>query len=885
MSRFRVRMGYAVPIPTEELVDIMETAEAYAVGTRQGTPVDEDDPAYHNNSKYWSELVGTSETAVEQATEQAETSEAYAIGERGGTAVTSDDPAYHNNAKYYSGVADDFAEDSEAYALGTRDGTAVPSTDPTYHKNSKYYRDQAFSYMSSSESYKSQAQTYMRNAEAWAKGTKAGTDVPETDETYHNNAKYYAGEASASATSAAGYATSASGYADTASGKATDAATSASAAASSATAAAGSASDASGYATAAAGSSSTASGYADAASASATEASGYADDAADSATEAAGYAQDAHDALADLEADVAQINSELSNIAIEFYNKVTEIDVDISAYKHASKLLYLSNNATEISITTNSSYLYYEVPTEGLTSIKATGYSGVNVKAVVFADDSNNLIYYYPRANVPSPGDTVTVECTIPTGATKMYIVGQTSTVITLKIPPVVITYEADDDLKSLVVGEHLAENTDGYNYKVGKSGLINYVNLHSSRNGLFNFVKIEKNGSVFKHCGDDITPVSLNTVGYVGGNHGYALSYEYTYDTAHGLTNADIGKTYTPDGSSVTYVLLQITSEYKLVVGRLSSNWSRLYPNIAGNTFNFGTGDITASSKVSYQIMPSVKNGSVEVVENSAERFVVCESYDIIDIGTGVDAIIANVGNNDNDSIAELSDSLITIRNLYIFNDSGAVVIYQNFKALKEISLDYYGGVQSITLGSGGYFAVPSTSYYNVQSNNGSTVSFLRETWNDSDVPPMFYFQVDDALQSATKAMILGFIADGRNALLATSAGNIYGSSSKMYPYLIAPNTIVTAGTMFNSISFRVPISFATSDKVVSNYAFDNDNVYIFIMAKEATNASVAIPTIGYGKNVTVVMSDGITCNTKVTIDAVDIVASRIGYLILKLS
>lgn len=35
----------------------------------------------------------------------------------------------------------------------------------------------------------------VENAEAWAVGQRGGVDVPSTDETYHNNAKYYAGQA------------------------------------------------------------------------------------------------------------------------------------------------------------------------------------------------------------------------------------------------------------------------------------------------------------------------------------------------------------------------------------------------------------------------------------------------------------------------------------------------------------------------------------------------------------------------------------------------------------------------------------------------------------------------------------------------------------------
>lgn len=41
-----------------------------------------------------------------------------------------------------------------------------------------------------------------KDAEAYAVGTRGGTDVPDTDPTYHNNAKYYAGQASADAEAA-----------------------------------------------------------------------------------------------------------------------------------------------------------------------------------------------------------------------------------------------------------------------------------------------------------------------------------------------------------------------------------------------------------------------------------------------------------------------------------------------------------------------------------------------------------------------------------------------------------------------------------------------------------------------------------------------------------
>lgn len=159
---------------------------------------------------------GEAGESEEAAAESAWDSEAYAVGTRGGAAVASDDPAYHNNAKYYSDQAHDDAGDaknykddayqskqdandsagnastdalkSEGYALGKQAGADVSSGSPYYHNNSKYYSDQAGQ---SAQEAGSQA----GEAEAWA----TGEDAEETDPQYHNNSKYYSEQASGSA--------------------------------------------------------------------------------------------------------------------------------------------------------------------------------------------------------------------------------------------------------------------------------------------------------------------------------------------------------------------------------------------------------------------------------------------------------------------------------------------------------------------------------------------------------------------------------------------------------------------------------------------------------------------------------------------------------------
>ena len=52
---------------------------------------------------------------------------------------------YVSQAQTAATSADDSAEDSEAWAVGQRDGTDVPTTDPTYHNNAKYWAEQAAS--------------------------------------------------------------------------------------------------------------------------------------------------------------------------------------------------------------------------------------------------------------------------------------------------------------------------------------------------------------------------------------------------------------------------------------------------------------------------------------------------------------------------------------------------------------------------------------------------------------------------------------------------------------------------------------------------------------------------------------------------------------------
>lgn len=86
---------------------------------------------------------------------------------------------------------------AEAWAVGERGGVPVSETDQTYHNNSKYYAGLAGQDAETAE----QAS---KEAIAAATGKRDGEDVPETDPYYQNNAKYYSEQATLRAAEAEG---------------------------------------------------------------------------------------------------------------------------------------------------------------------------------------------------------------------------------------------------------------------------------------------------------------------------------------------------------------------------------------------------------------------------------------------------------------------------------------------------------------------------------------------------------------------------------------------------------------------------------------------------------------------------------------------------------
>ena len=99
-------------------------------------------------------------------------------------------------------------EKSEAWAVGERNGVPVGSSDETYHNNSKYYAGQASSSATTASNASTSASSSATLSQSYAKGGTGTRTGENTD-----NASYYAGQASTSSSNASAAATLSESYA------------------------------------------------------------------------------------------------------------------------------------------------------------------------------------------------------------------------------------------------------------------------------------------------------------------------------------------------------------------------------------------------------------------------------------------------------------------------------------------------------------------------------------------------------------------------------------------------------------------------------------------------------------------------------------------------
>ena len=185
-------------------------SEAWAVGERNGEAVEDTDPTYHNNSKYYSEQAYASEQSASQ-------SSADALGYKNDAKDYRDDAlSYKNLAEGYKNDAYDYKELAKGYkdnayasevnAKASEDNAKSSEDNALSYKNdAKTYRDEAYGFKNDASGYKddasasaTSASTNALKSEGFAVGKQNGTDVSSGSPYFENNSKYYSEQAEAS---------------------------------------------------------------------------------------------------------------------------------------------------------------------------------------------------------------------------------------------------------------------------------------------------------------------------------------------------------------------------------------------------------------------------------------------------------------------------------------------------------------------------------------------------------------------------------------------------------------------------------------------------------------------------------------------------------------
>ena len=404
--------------------------------------------------------------------------------------------------------------------------------------------------------------------------------------------------------------------------------------------------------------------------------------------------------------------------------------------------------------------------------------------------------------------------------------------------------------------------------------------------------------GTVFKNAGDDITPLYFANT-YIGANHGIARVYKATFASSHGLTEANIGETWNIS-SDKDCMILQVPSNTEIVIGKPKNDVTGFDGiNVATVTSLTKNGvTLTPSNVAGTQLWPAENHISVKVVDEKGEEisengvyngmyFDVVESYDLPYIPSVTAHLAANIGNNNNNSVADesITDKYCTVNIIYRFTERGAITVYQTVDFDKTLTSVRAGFVQSASIGQ--YFAVPGTNY-NIVSKQSGAVDLSNDIWTDQECPPDRFYQFNDEAQTA--GMCIGYCSEYGNADPSvrknqTNAGR-YETSYKVYPY-VQHDGAVDNTTSITAISYRTPLNQYDSDIPAVSWYYVGDDIYLLIDVQKSVNKYLKLPDYMNGRKAEVLKSFGnITIPHPFVVDkGFKVITDSYGSAVIKLT
>lgn len=369
-----------------------------------------------------------------------------------------------------------------------------------------------------------------------------------------------------------------------------------------------------------------------------------------------------------------------------------------------------------------------------------------------------------------------------------------------------------------------------------------------------------------WKGASDDLFPSQIYG-SYIGGNHGFYCVNKITA-TAHGKTEADIGSVWTC--SEKTYCLVKVIDENTLWMvwfndTMMSNGYMKMGSPSGTMTHTSGatnTADIVIESQTGTQLWKCQNKYSIKLFVDGIEqdlftngyytgdKIEILTQYNVIYVPAMLNYLMANVGNNTNDSQCseEIDDYYFTVYINYQFNRNGSVSTYSSYYANRDILYGTFGLVQSMQIGKYGY--IPDTKNYEVLTSqeDKSYLNFAKEDWKAEDKIPYRYYQFNNLETSYTKGMALiydrsiGYGDNTKRLQYCDDAGHFNGTTRKMYPNLVNRVTM-TPGMLIDGMAARVPLYKYDPDLTSIGWYWCSDDIILMIDTHASVNKDIVLP------------------------------------------
>ena len=265
----------------------------------------------------------------------------------------------------------------------------------------------------------------------------------------------------------------------------------------------------------------------------------------------------------------------------------------------------------------------------------------------------------------------------------------------------------------------------------------------------------ISVQGTVFKICTDDISPIQLygSGRGFFCGNHGFD-HYAIANVPNHGKTNANLGE-YLTDSDGTKFYIVNIIDDNK--IGLLSANLGTIDNwNFKNVNSDLSDGILTipfASISPNNQLHPSTKNLTKKLyldgtyIANdglySGKSLVVIDEY----YGVNAPIVLQYVINNHvqwEDATIAVDDPYVTLRNTFVFDKKGIIgtnAVYTNY----GFGESRYGGISFDPLEryTGGNLKIYMPKVLPFESS-GIELDFAKGQLANTNFPEWYYIASD---------------------------------------------------------------------------------------------------------------------------------------------